>query len=230
MADDEGINEQPDEVPMEPDDTPEINEQPQQQPQEAPQVQQLQQGEPRLNNDHEEIPLIHRKIQRILGRTDDISPMRQQVDNTHRELRLVERRTFTLKEMLEESLDGLTQIFKLQKQMIAMLEELRYVPSREPSPQPGSSRQQPQQQSSNKCGFCDSPDHFAADCKQYFTLRDRSRRATERFRCERCLKRASHLATSCPTEKVCHYCKVAKREKEMVKHNSAFCPHKFPLE
>uniref|UniRef100_A0A7I4Y422 Zinc knuckle CX2CX4HX4C n=1 Tax=Haemonchus contortus TaxID=6289 RepID=A0A7I4Y422_HAECO len=71
MADDEGINEQPDEVPMEPDDTPEINEQPQQQPQEAPQVQQLQQGEPRLNNDHEEIPLIHRKIQRILGRTDD---------------------------------------------------------------------------------------------------------------------------------------------------------------
>ncbi|VDO05063.1 unnamed protein product [Haemonchus placei] len=147
-----------------------------------------------------------------------------------RELRLVERRTFTLKEMLEESLDGLTQIFKLQKQMIAMLEELRYVPSREPSPQPGSSRQQPQQQSSNKCGFCDSPDHFAADCKQYFTLRDRSRRATERFRCERCLKRASHLATSCPTEKVCHYCKVAKREKEMVKHNSAFCPHKFPLE
>lgn len=83
MADDEGINEQPDEVPMEPDDTPEINEQPQQHPQEAPQVQQLQQGEPRLNNDHEEIPLIHRKIQRILGRTDDISPMRQLVDNTH---------------------------------------------------------------------------------------------------------------------------------------------------
>ncbi|XGW34091.1 hypothetical protein V3C99_018123 [Haemonchus contortus] len=82
MADDGGINEQQVEVLMESDHAAENNEQLQQQQlQEAHQVQQFQQGEPRLNNDHEEIPLMHRKIQRILGRTDDLSSMGQQVDN-----------------------------------------------------------------------------------------------------------------------------------------------------
>ncbi|KAK6012160.1 hypothetical protein OSTOST_22695 [Ostertagia ostertagi] len=86
MADDAEINEQQDEVPMEPEDAAGHNEQPQQQQlQEAPQVQQLQPGEARLNRDHEEIPLMHRKIQRILGRTDDLNSMRNQVDSTYDE-------------------------------------------------------------------------------------------------------------------------------------------------
>ncbi|PIO64219.1 astacin [Teladorsagia circumcincta] len=53
---------------MEPEDAADNEQPPQPAAQEPPrQIQQLQPGEPRINRDHEEIPLMHRKIQRILG-------------------------------------------------------------------------------------------------------------------------------------------------------------------
>ncbi|EYC38575.1 hypothetical protein Y032_0708g1710 [Ancylostoma ceylanicum] len=60
------------------------------------------------------------------------------------------------------------------------------------------------------CNFCGGP-HWATECKQYGTLLARRKRVQATNKCERCLGKADHLATSCPTPAHCFYCKTAGR-------------------
>lgn len=138
---------------------------------------------------------------------------------------------------LEQILDDMDDFFNQLQALIRELRETGTVlrnssklskPPRSPSPGPSNSRQSSKYQNQLSCAFCDG-NHYASDCTIYTRLLERRNRFIERNRCERCLLRANHLTTSCPTKHNCHYCKTEKRESEMTKHNSAFCTFKFQM-
>uniref|UniRef100_A0A7I4YCP6 t-SNARE coiled-coil homology domain-containing protein n=1 Tax=Haemonchus contortus TaxID=6289 RepID=A0A7I4YCP6_HAECO len=128
------------EVPAEPDNN-HVNQQQDQQPQEeeqqhqgpqqqqqGPQQQQQgqDQGQPAFNfegfrrqiPEEEELSLMRAEIQRILGRTDAISSMKNRIDMIHREVHVVEHSVQSIKDLVEEAMDGLVKVNNLQKQIL----------------------------------------------------------------------------------------------------------------
>ncbi|VDO84340.1 unnamed protein product [Haemonchus placei] len=213
----------------------------QQQQQEPQQQQGQEQGQPAFDfeglrrqiPEEKDLSLMYAKIQRILGRTDAISSMKNRIDMIHvstllfksLSLHVVEHSVQSIKDLMEEAMDALKQILnEIQAQVNA----------RQGQDDPHAQAMQPGPSwavavpVTKRCAFCDG-DHYACDCGRFYNLRDRRRCLSERDRCERCLLKTTHLATSCPATSTCFYCKSAKREKEMYSHHSAFCPFKFPM-
>ncbi|VDO05250.1 unnamed protein product [Haemonchus placei] len=234
------------EVPAEPDNNQDNQHQDQQQPQEEeqpnqepqqqqqqPQQQQQRQAQEQPAFDfgglrreipeEEDLSLMHGKIQRILGRTDAIGSMKNRIDMIH-----------SLKDLMDEAMEGLVKVYNLQKQILNEIQTQAFARQGQGQDDPYAQAMQPGPSwavavpATKRCAFCDG-DHYACDCGRFYNLRDRRRCLFERDRCERCLLRATHLATSCPATSTCFYCKSAKREKEMYSHHSAFCPFKFPM-
>ncbi|VDL82282.1 unnamed protein product [Nippostrongylus brasiliensis] len=95
--------------------------------------------------------------------------------------------------------------------------------ARSPSPAGTNSSQQSTKGTGFTCVFCDD-DHYSCHCTKYIQLPDRERRILKKGKCERCLRKADHLSTSCASKHTCiYYCKSARREAEMLTHNSALC-------
>lgn len=236
-------NEENNDVPMEPAaDQPAAPEQ--QEPQGQPPQQQEQQQQQQQGREQQpdalrhaipyELGMMGRKVTRILGRTDDLGPMKITLESTHGMMHCVDQRTTHIKNKVENTLNGLEEIYDQNKEILHELKEqhklLREIKasSRQPSPQPGPSGTTVRTSQSKKCPFCEG-DHYACDCNKFTSLRERWRRLIANERCERCLAIADHLSTSCEASTPCFYCKTAKREKVMNKHHSAFCPYKFPM-
>ncbi|KAK6018300.1 hypothetical protein OSTOST_16124 [Ostertagia ostertagi] len=83
-------------------------------------------------------------------------------------------------------------------------------------------------QATTTCAFC-GDEHWATDCTQYRTLSQRRAQCYNRNRCERCLREATHMVTSCNVNLQCFYCRRDRRTNVMSRHNSAFCPYQFPM-
>ncbi|KAK6030037.1 hypothetical protein OSTOST_03839, partial [Ostertagia ostertagi] len=108
------------------------------------------QHEPRVNRDAEEVSLIHRKVNRLLGRSEDIQPIRNRLGsafkttraskkiktsttsnsklekNARREeelLHVVDQRTITMKTVMERTLNALEQVYNQHEQVLQELQE-----------------------------------------------------------------------------------------------------------
>ncbi|KIH55209.1 Tas retrotransposon peptidase A16 [Ancylostoma duodenale] len=185
------------------------------------------------NQPPNEIAPMHRKITRLLGKTDEMQPL---LSSTRGMIHTMDQRTITIKNLVDTCLDGLEELFDLHKKLLQELQDQGVLKDKNNSnskrkasrsPSPGPSRVQDTSKS-RRCPFCEG-DHYASDCTKVTHLRERRQRLFERDRCERCLQRANHLATSCKASNPCFYGKTEKREAEMNKHHSAFCPFKFPM-
>ncbi|XGW19766.1 hypothetical protein V3C99_003532 [Haemonchus contortus] len=110
-------------------------------------------NEPRIQRDESEnIELMHRKLNRILGRTDEIQSIKNRIDSisksanpakkgkidvplkTHSKsvkktrpheglLHIVEQRTIEMKDILDRTIDGLEQVYHQQRTVLNELRE-----------------------------------------------------------------------------------------------------------
>ncbi|KAK5981959.1 hypothetical protein GCK32_016595 [Trichostrongylus colubriformis] len=203
---------------------------------------------------HEELAAMDRKVNRILGRTEEIHPIKVRLSSTYMRyhlldikpniiitptylqslLHVVDQRTIDMKNVMDRTINGLEQIYNQHKEL---LKELRtqttllqglYTPRITPNPPSSSSDRTSSKDPQLSCAFC-AGNHHACDCNKFTTLHDRRRRLFDNNRCERCLKKADHMATTCATTSSCWYCRVAGREEKAQTHHSAFCNFKFKM-
>ncbi|VDO44730.1 unnamed protein product [Haemonchus placei] len=76
--------------------------------------------EPRGPSQAEELSMVHRKINRVLGRTDELQSIKNRVNSTFTLLNVVDQRT--TKAGLNLTLNGLEQVYEQQK---GLMEELQ---------------------------------------------------------------------------------------------------------
>ncbi|KAK5971654.1 hypothetical protein GCK32_011147 [Trichostrongylus colubriformis] len=127
------------------------------------------------------------------------------------------------KEILDEILDRLTAIEEYLEVILAHLTRISKGDRKMAASPPSTITKKEW-----TCIFCDGY-HYSSDCTTYTTLSARRRKCFEKNRCERCLMNANHMATSCISKSACYHCKMARRDREMDKHNTAFCPYNFVM-
>ncbi|KAL6735483.1 hypothetical protein Aduo_005921 [Ancylostoma duodenale] len=99
-----------DEVPMEPDEQQANNQD--EQPREPPVAQ--------PNQPPNEIAPMHRKITRLLGKTDEMQPL---LSSTRGMIHTMDQRTITIKNLVDTCLDGLEELFDLHKKLLQELQD-----------------------------------------------------------------------------------------------------------
>ncbi|KAK6026225.1 hypothetical protein OSTOST_07854, partial [Ostertagia ostertagi] len=160
---------------------------PEQEPQRPPRVEYRALDEPRVPPEADELSAVHRKVNRILGRSEDIQPMKNRLGSVSTLLHAIDQRTTTMKAVVDRTMVGLEQVYNQQKDILKelgeqkdILKNLAAAPPRRRSPQPGPSHQVDGSNSQQlKCALCDG-NHHACDCKRFRTLSDRKRRLDER--------------------------------------------------
>uniref|UniRef100_A0A7I5ECL5 Biogenesis of lysosome-related organelles complex 1 subunit CNL1 n=1 Tax=Haemonchus contortus TaxID=6289 RepID=A0A7I5ECL5_HAECO len=69
-------------------------------------------NEPRIQrNESENIELMHSKLNRILGRTDEIQSIKYRIGSISGLLHIVDQRTIEMKDILDRTIDGLEQVY-----------------------------------------------------------------------------------------------------------------------
>lgn len=154
---------------------------------------------------------MNAKLEQVKSKVEEIPALKNLIEGFQELLDAIDERMARMNNQIEQTLDGMEQIYNKQGDIIRQLEEANQLNRQRRSPSPGPSNRR--MFDSRACAFCDG-DHYACDCTVYTRLMERKRRIA-RNRCERCLLLANHLTTSCKRETICFYCKTAGREEEI---------------
>ncbi|KAK5977095.1 hypothetical protein GCK32_011588 [Trichostrongylus colubriformis] len=109
---------------------------------------------------HEELAAMDRKVNRILGRTEEIHPIKVRLSSTYSLLHVVDQRTIDMKNVMDRTINGLEQIYNQHKEL---LKELRtqttllqglYTPRITPNPPSSSSDRTSSKDPQLSCAFC----------------------------------------------------------------------------